>query len=86
MVGSRLNCWKTKPILDYGRWQVRLVQPRDVFARQVVLARGRHVEASEDVHQGRFSRPRRSHDGDVLAPFDRQRDPRSAATASDPVR
>src|SRR5579864_5185284 len=40
---------------------------RDVTAREDVAAGRGAVQAADDVHEGRFSRTRRSHDGDELA-------------------
>ena len=42
----------------------------DQIAVDVVLALGRRVETADQVHQGRFARPGRSHDRDVLAALD----------------
>src|SRR5262249_56660533 len=42
-------------------------QRADVFAVQLVAARGRRVEAAQDVHQGALARSRRARDRDVLA-------------------
>ncbi len=46
-----------------------------VLAGQVVAARGRDVEAAQDVHQRRLARARWSDDGDVLAFVDGQAHP-----------
>ena len=42
----------------------------DQVAVDVVLPAGRRIEAADQVHQGRFARPRRAHDRDVLAALD----------------
>ena len=51
------------------------VEPRDVDAVEPVAARGRPVEAADDVHQRRLARAGRAHDGHELAARDRQADP-----------
>ena len=47
----------------------------DIAPIEGVVARGRPVEKPYDVHEGRFARTRRSHDGDELAGIDREIDP-----------
>ena len=50
--------------------QLRVVEPRDLGAGDLHRARGRLVEAREDVHQGRLAGARRAHDRDELAGAD----------------
>ncbi len=47
--------------------QLRLAHRGDVLAPEQVGALARRVEAADQVHQRRFARPRRPHDGDVFA-------------------
>ena len=54
--------------------EVRLAQRRDIDALQEVMAAGRLVEAAENIHERRFARARRAHDGDELAGLDGQAD------------
>ena len=61
--------------------ELRLAQPRDIDALEEVVAARRPVEAAEDVHERRFARARRAHDGDELARAGRSGStPRSAWT------
>ncbi len=53
---------------------LRPVEARGVDPLKKILARGRHVEAAEDVHGGRFAGTGRPHDGDEFVPVDRQVD------------
>ena len=67
--GSRLKNWKTKPSLS-RRSLVSSPSSRSVISTAVELdrARGRLVEAGEDVHQGRLARARGAHDrGEAVA-------------------
>ena len=54
--------------------QLRVVEAADVDAGDRDLARGRLVEAGEDVHQRRLARARRAHDGGQAAGGDVDRD------------
>ena len=47
---------------------------RDVAAFEAIRPGGRRVEQPDDLHEGRFARTRRSHDGDELAGFEREID------------
>ena len=51
-----------------------VVQPRDVAVLEPVLARGRTIEAAEDVHERRLAGSRRSDDRHELSFFDVERD------------
>jgi hypothetical protein len=51
------------------------VETRDVDAVQPVGARGRPVEAAQDVHERRLAGARGAHDGDQLPGLDREVDP-----------
>src|SRR5438445_788912 len=53
--------------------QLVLREPADVDAVEQVVPRRRRVEAAEEIHERRFARSRRSHDGDELAGADGQR-------------
>ena len=72
--GSRLKLWKTKPSvwLRTSASSSRS-RPRHLAAVEEVAARGRAIEAAEDVHQRRLARARGAHDGDELAPLDDER-------------
>src|SRR5262249_37272545 len=59
-------------IADVGKLVV--VHLRDELAVEEVLALRRRVEAADQVHQGRLTRPRRPHNGDVLVALDLERD------------
>jgi hypothetical protein len=48
--------------------QGRLIQLGDVDPFKQVIARGRHIQATQDVHQGGLARTRGAHDGHELAP------------------
>ena len=68
MRASRLKLWKTKPSV---RLRTSASSSRssvaDVAPVEQVAARGRAIEAAEDVHQRRLARARRAHDRDELA-------------------
>ena len=54
--------------------EIRLAQCRDIDAFHEVMTAGRLVEAAENVHQRRFARAGRAHDGDELAGLDGEAD------------
>ena len=58
-------------VADVG--QLVAIESGDVGAVEQVTAARRAVEAAEHVHQGRFARAARAHDGDELAALDLQR-------------
>src|SRR5258706_15867014 len=49
-------------------------QGTDLFAVEIILPRGRAIEATEDVHQSRLAGTRRAHHSDKLAALDGQID------------
>ena len=78
-IGSRLKNWKTKPMCS-RRSFVRSVSLSVVISVPAIVtrARGRLVEAGEDVHQRRLARPGRPHHGGQLARARRRRRRRGA--------
>ena len=72
---SRLKLWKTKPSRSLRmRASSGSRSAGDIDALEEVMAAGRLVEAAENVHQRRFARARRAHDGDELAGLDGEAD------------
>ena len=57
--------------------QLVVVHLADLLAVQQVAALARRVEAADQVHQRGLARPRRPHDGHVLAALDAQMTPRA---------
>ena len=57
----------------HGRERVA-AEPATVVAVEPVGARGRPVEAADDIHEGRFAGARRAHHGDEIAGVDAERD------------
>src|SRR5216683_508639 len=51
-----------------------LTERGDVNAFERIMPAGRPIETSEDIHQGRLTRPRGAHYRDHLPPFDGQAD------------
>ena len=49
------------PVADGG--QLVLRHRLDLFTGQAVFARARQIQAAQNIHQGRFARPRGAHDG-----------------------
>ena len=74
-IGSRLKNWKTKPMWS-RRSCVSSSSSRlgDLVAVDRDGARGRAVEAGEDVHQRRLAGAGRAHDGGELPARDLERD------------
>ena len=67
-VGSRLNCWNTKPTRSRrSRVSCLLLQGGQVGVADPDRAAGRGVQAGDDVHQGRLAGAGRAHDGGELA-------------------
>ncbi len=67
-IGSRLKNWKMKPMCSRrSRVSARVVERAQLGAGDRDRARGRLVEAREQVHQRGLARARRAHDGDELA-------------------
>ena len=65
---SRLNPWKTKPIFLFRTvGELVLRHLRHVLAVENVLAGGRAIETTEDVHQRRLAGAGRPGDGEELA-------------------
>src|SRR5579864_1363855 len=60
-------------IADLG--QLVVAELRDVGPVEHVAPGGRHVQASDDVHERRLAGPAGAHDGDELAPLDVEVDP-----------
>ena len=56
-----------------NRGQFVIVHFRDVFPIEFIASRGRGIEATKHVHEGRFSAAARAHDGDVFVFMDLQR-------------
>ena len=83
----RLKLWKTKPSRSLRmRARSGSLQRRDIDAFEQVMAAGRPVEAAENIHQRRFARARRAHNGDELAaPATVRLTPRSASTSTSPT-
>ena len=57
------------PIANLG--QLIVVHLADIDPIQLVTAGAGRIETSQQVHQSRFAGTRRAHDGDELAPLDR---------------
>ena len=60
------------PVADVGQLVVH--HRRHVLPVELVLARGRRVQAAEHVHQGRLAGAGRPHDREVLVAVDAERD------------
>ena len=74
--GSRLYCWKTKPIFSLRIRASAGPESRSTRSpSSAVGARRRRVEAAEDRHERRLARSRGPDQGEELAPLDRQVDP-----------
>src|SRR5262245_28462209 len=75
-VGARQQVEGLKHETDFlvpNLGQLVVIHFTDVDSVQVVAARGGRVQAAQQIHQGRFARAGRPHDGDVFAALNLQR-------------